>query len=197
MAEQIRTFIAIELNDTHRRALGEAQAQLKRDPAGRNVRWVPPENIHVTLKFLGGVDAGKIPAVERAVAEACVGIQPFTLTMEGVGAFPNLKRPRVVWIGIGGAIETVEQLANKIETACEALGFAREERPFSPHLTLGRVKREARPSDWQAIGAMIQNAQVGKLGEIQVASVSVMKSDLRPSGSVYTQLVQVSLSTSQ
>ncbi len=194
MAEQIRTFIAIELNDAHRRALAEVQAQLKRDPAARNVRWVAPESIHVTLKFLGGVDAGKIPAVERAVAEACSGFSPFTLTMGGLGAFPNAKRPRVLWVGIGGAVETVEQLADKIEAACNALGFAREDRPFSPHLTLGRVKREARPSDWQEIAAMIEHAQADNLGEIQVEMVSVMKSDLRPTGSVYTQLAAIPLS---
>ncbi len=193
MAEQIRTFIAIELDDTHRNALALAQAQLREDPAARSVRWVAPENIHVTLKFLGGVDAGEIPAVERAVAAACAGIPPFTLTMGGVGAFPNVKRPRVVWIGIGGAVETVEQLADKIEAACNALGFAREERPFSPHLTLGRVKRDARPGDFQAIGVMIQNAAVGNVGEIHVSSVSVMKSDLRPSGSVYTRLASIPL----
>ncbi len=193
MAEQIRTFIAIELNDTHRRALAEAQAQLKQHPGARHIRWVAPESIHVTLKFLGGVDAGKIAAVERAVAEACLGTPSFQLTMGGVGAFPNVKRPRVVWIGIGGAVQTVESLAGRIDVACQALGFAREERPFSPHLTLGRVKRDVRPSDWAAIGAMIEQAAVGDLGEIEVSGVSAMKSDLRPSGSVYTQLAEIPL----
>jgi 2'-5' RNA ligase len=193
MAEQIRTFIAIELDQAHHRALGDLQARFKRERNARGVRWVAPENIHLTLKFLGDVDAAMVPALQRAVADACVGIAPFTLRIAGAGAFPSTHRPNVVWVGLSGEVERAALLAKKIDDACAALGFAREERPFSPHLTLGRVKRDASPSDRRFIGEMIVNAQVSDLGELRAERVSVMKSELRPSGSVYTILHTVEL----
>ena len=188
MTEPIRTFIAIELTDALHRALFEAQAQFKRDRAARAVRWVAPDNIHITLKFLGDVDADRMPALRRALADACVGSAPFTLTIGGAGAFPNPRHPNVVWIGARGQIEVAARLAQKIDDACAALGFPREERPFSPHLTLGRVKRDALPSERQLVSAMIEHAQIGDLGELRVERVSVMKSELKPGGSAYTRL---------
>ena len=194
MAEQIRTFIAVELSDAVRRALGDLQLQLKGERASRFVRWVAPENIHLTLKFLGAVDADKMSVLQAAVAEACAGIPPFALTLAGIGAFPNTRRPNVVWVGVRGEIEMAIRLAERIDEACVALGFPRETRPFSPHLTLGRVKRDVRPNDQQFVGEMVASAQVGEVGEIHVEHVSVMKSDLRPTGSVYTQLYMAELS---
>lgn len=191
MTELIRTFIAIELTDALRRALANAQAQFQRDRAARAVRWVAPDNIHITLKFLGDVRADQMPDVQRAVADACAGIAPFALTLGGAGAFPNTRRPNVIWIGARGQIENAAQLAQKIDDACAALGFAREERPFAPHLTLGRVQRDASPGERQQIGALIENMRVGDLGELRVDRVSVMKSELKPGGSVYTRLAEI------
>ncbi|MEW5719570.1 MAG: RNA 2',3'-cyclic phosphodiesterase [Chloroflexota bacterium] len=197
MTELIRTFIAIELTDALHRALADAQAQFQRDRAARAVRWVAPDNIHITLKFLGDVRAALMPDLQRAVADACAGVAPFGLTLGGAGAFPNTRRPNVVWIGARGQIEIAARLAQKIDDACAALGCAREERPFAPHLTLGRVKRDASPGERHAIGALIENARVGDLGELRVERVSVMKSELRSSGSVYSQLYVVNLAISQ
>lgn len=191
MAAPIRTFIAIELPNAHHRALSDLQAQLKRERPARYVRWVAPENIHLTLKFLGDVDETKMPALQRAVAAACAGIAPFTLTIGGAGAFPNTRRPNVIWVGIGGEVEMAARLGKKIDDACAALGFAPEERPFSPHLTLGRVKRDAKPNDRQFVGEMIINTTVGELGQLRVEHVSVMKSELQPGGSVYTRLAMI------
>ena len=168
MAEIIRTFIAIELNDEHRRALSKVQMQLKEERAAKYVRWVAPDSIHITLKFLGDVDAAQMPALQRTVANACVGIAPFTLKISGVGAFPNTRRPNVIWVGAHGEVERATLLAKKLEDACEVLGFPREDREFSPHLTLGRVKREAGPNDRRLVGEMIEKANVGELGEIHV-----------------------------
>jgi 2'-5' RNA ligase len=193
MAQPIRTFIAIELNEATHRALGELQAQLRHERAAHFVRWVAPENIHITLKFLGAVDAATVPALQRAIADTCAGTPPFTLTIEGIGVFPNLRRPNVVWVGAGGQVEIAVQLAQKIEGACAALGFARDDRPFAPHLTLGRVRRDVSPSDRESIGEMVANAKVGALGELRVERVSVMKSELSPGGSVYTRLAAVEL----
>jgi len=193
MAEMIRTFIAIELDDATRRAIGETQARLKRDRAAMGVRWVAPDNIHITLKFLGDVAAARMDELGDAVTHACAGITPFALTLAGIGAFPNTRRPNVVWVGASGDVAIAAQLAERIEDACAALGYAREDRAFTPHLTLGRVKREASPSARQAIGKLIEQAQVGKLGQLAVAHVSVMKSELRPGGSVYTRLNEIRL----
>ncbi len=195
MPEMIRTFIAIELDDATRRALGSVQSKLKRERAAQHVRWVAPDSIHITLKFLGDVDAEQMPALQRAVSDACTGTPPLTLTLAGVGAFPNTRRPNVVWVGASGQVDVITQLAKKIEEACTALGFAREERPFSPHLTLGRVKRDASPGDRQAVGEMVEKAQVSTVGEVHVTRVSVMKSELRPTGSVYTRLHEIELKT--
>jgi len=193
MAEQIRTFIAIELDEEHNRALDDVQAQFKRERVGRYVRWVAPENIHLTLKFIGNADADKMPSVQRAIADACTGIAPFMLSIAGVGVFPNARRPNVIWVGMGGQVEIAARLAQKIEDACAALGFAREDRPFTPHLTLGRVKRDASTNDRRLIGEMIESVKVGALGELRVAHVSVMKSVLQPTGSVYTRLYAIGL----
>jgi 2'-5' RNA ligase len=193
MAELIRAFIAIELDDALYRALADLQTQLGRERAARGVRWVASDNIHVTLKFLGDVESSRLPDLRRALADACAGAPPFTLTLSGVGAFPNTRRPNVLWVGAEGQVEIAAQLARQIDAACAALGFAREERPFAPHLTLGRVKRDASPNDRQSIGAMIANAQVGALGDLRVERVSMMRSELKPGGSVYTRLYVVEL----
>lgn len=193
MAETIRSFIAIELDDTIRRALGDVQEKLKAERAAKMVRWIAPESIHITLKFLGDVDADKLPALQNAIADASNGIPPFVLTLRGVGAFPNTRRPNIVWVGAEGQVEIATELEQKIEDACVFLGFAREDRPFTPHLTIGRVKRDASPSDRRFIGEMIERVQVGMLGELHVDHVSLMKSDLRPTGSVYTRLAAIQL----
>ncbi len=193
MAETIRTFIAIELNDALHRALGETQENLKQARAAKVVRWVAPENIHLTLKFLGDVDAEKIPDVNRAIEQACVGVAPFVINIRGLGAFPNLQRPNVVWIGMSGQTDAAELLAKKIEDACAALGFPREQRPFAAHLTLGRVKKDARPNDRRAIGELIANAQLNASTDFRVERVSMMKSELKSSGSVYSRLAAIEL----
>lgn len=195
MPEQIRTFIAIELDEAQCRALGDVQARLKQERAAHCVRWVAPENIHLTLKFLGAVAVEKISSVQQAVADACADIPPFTLSLGGVGAFPNTRRPNVIWVGIGGQVETAARLAQKIDDACAALGFTREERAFAPHLTLGRIKRDTPSSGQRLIGEMVDNAKVAELGEFRVDHIGVMKSELGPGGSVYTRLYDVRLVT--
>jgi len=193
MSESIRTFIAIELDDTHHRALSDLQRRFKRECAERAVRWVTPENVHLTLKFLGEVDAGRMPALQHAVSDACAGIVPFTLAIAGAGAFPNTRHPNVIWVGVAGEIERAAVLAERIDERCVQLGFARDEHPFLPHLTLGRVKRDTSPADRRTIGEMIANAQVGTLGELRTQRISVMKSELRSGSRLYTRLAEIPL----
>jgi 2'-5' RNA ligase len=185
--------VAIELDQTHHRLLSDLQADLKRERAARVVRWVDPENIHLTVKFLGEVDSSMMTALEGAVKDACSGTVPFALKLAGAGAFPNSQRPNVIWVGLAGAVDQVSTLAKKIDDACAALGFPREERAFSPHLTLGRVKRDALPGDRQTLGALIARAQVGDADDLRVDKVSLMKSELRPAGSVYTRMALIQL----
>jgi len=175
------------------RALADLQTQLKRARGANAVRWVTPAGIHLTLKFLGDVDAEKIPAIEQAVAEACAGSAPFTLKFAGIGAFPNTRRPSVVWVGVGGDVERAGLLAEKIEDNCLALGLARDARAFAPHLTIGRAKQDARADDVRLVGEMIERAERIELPEFRVERVSVMQSVLKPSGSVYTRLAIVEL----
>jgi 2'-5' RNA ligase len=197
MAEQIRTFVAVELEQPQRAALGKIQETLKRERAGRYVRWVAPESVHLTIKFLGEVDASRMTELQVALTEACRGIPPFELKISGIGAFPNARRPRVIWVGLEGDTPIAAQLAERIEAAFAKLGFPREERPFSPHLTIGRINRDVSSSDQQFVGEMVTQAQVGELGEIKARQVSIMKSDLRPTGSLYTQLYAVELKENQ
>lgn len=201
VAEQIRTFIAIELDDPQKRALSDLQSRLKRERGSNAIRWTAPENIHLTLKFLGNVDADMMLDLQGAVADACTGASPFVLKLGGVGAFPNINRANVVWIGVQGDIEAATKLAQNIDEACAALGFPHEERPFSPHLTLGRVNRDASPRDRQGISEMITNAAARELEPLQrskghvlrVERVSVMKSELSSGGSKYTRLSGITL----
>ena len=195
MAEEIRTFIAVELQEEQKRALRQVQETLRAERAGRYVRWVAPEAVHLTLKFLGGVDADKMPGLQNALTHACADVPPFALTLRGVGAFPNTRRPNVVWVGVGGESGTITRLAEQIDGACASLGFSPETRPFSPHLTIGRVKRDVRPVDQQFVGEMVANNPMGDLGECRVERVSIMQSDLRPTGSVYTRLYAIELAT--
>jgi RNA 2',3'-cyclic 3'-phosphodiesterase len=193
MANLIRTFIAVELDEATRNAIGDVQAQWQGERVGRAVRWVAPDNIHITLKFLGDVAADRMSELQSTVVNACASIPAFTLKISGAGAFPNTRRPNNVWIGVDGDVKVLERLANQIEEACAAIGYAREDRPFTAHLTLGRVQRDASPSDRRALGEMIERTRVGELSVLRVASVNVMKSELRPGGSVYSQLASVNL----
>ncbi len=193
MIEQIRSFIAIEFDNEQKRALADLQSRLKRDHDSNAIRWVVAGNIHLTLKFLGNVAADKQLALQNAVAAACAGTPPFVLKLNGVGAFPNVNRPNVVWVGVEGDVGTAIKLAQKIDQACTALGFPREERALSPHLTLGRVKRDASSRERQQISEMLAKAQARDLGECRIERVSIMKSELKPSGSVYSKLAVIDL----
>ena len=184
---QIRAFVAVELNAAAREAVGRVMSDL-RAAAGDGVRWVRPEGIHLTLKFLGDIDVDSAPAISTALDRCAASVSPFSLTLEGVGAFPNLRRPRVIWVGLGGALEPLTVLQQSVERELEALGFARERRAFTPHLTLGRVRDGASRQQIRALSEAVAGASVGRDVDIPVRELSLMKSDLRPTGAVYTRL---------
>ena len=186
--EQIRTFIAIELSQDLKDSLNRLQARLKRQVPERSVRWVRPDVIHLTLKFLGDVPTPRLASISRAVEAACQGFDRFAFELVGLGCFPNLRRPRVVWVGVREPTGTLARLQKAVENELAGLGFEPEGRSFKPHLTLGRVQRKASRNDRERLGKLIAEGNVGLLGGMAVTSVNVMRSDLRPSGAVYTAL---------
>lgn len=191
--EQIRTFIAIELSRELKSSLVRLQERLKRQVPERSVRWVRPDGIHLTLKFLGDVPSPRTASVSQAVETACCGFGPFSIELVGLGCFPNSRRPRVVWVGVREPTGSLARLQKAVESELGRLGFAPESRPFRPHLTLGRVQRRVGQDDRQRLGELIASSDAGRLGSMAVSSVDVIRSDLRPGGAVYTTLAHVSL----
>ena len=191
--EQIRSFIAIELSQDVKDSLSRLQDRLKRQVPERSVRWVRPGGVHLTLKFLGDVPATRIASISQAVETACRGFSQFTIELAGLGCFPNPRRPRVVWVGVREPTGTLVRLQKAVEGALAELGFKPEGRPFRPHLTLGRVQRKVGHSDRQRLGELIAESDVDLLGRMTVASVNLIRSDLRPDGAVYTVLAHAPL----
>ncbi|MFC2023989.1 RNA 2',3'-cyclic phosphodiesterase [Chloroflexota bacterium] len=189
--EQIRGFIAIELPPEITLKLGQLQAQMK---AGEQpwVKWVKPKGIHLTLKFLGNMAAANTAAVTRAIKEATAGINPFPLEVKDLGVFPNPKRVQVAWVGINGEVAKLNQIKARLDANLAPLGFTPEARPFTPHLTLARLKIHASPEQRQNFGRLI-TASHFEAGEIMVDAVSLMQSQLTPDGAIYTQLSSVRL----
>ena len=191
--EQVRTFIAIELDETINAAIADLQGQLKAKVPRESVRWVKPEGIHLTLKFLGDVPANRIEEIERALTQACAGFPAFSFSVGGLGCFPNPRRPRVVWVGVQEESGTLARLQKAIEDGLEKLGFAPEGRKFHAHLTLGRTQQRASSGDVRRLGQLVEEMDIGQLGQMEARAVSLIKSDLRPTGAVYTQLAAVRL----
>ncbi len=189
---EIRTFIAVELDAAVQRGLSQVQDSLRRELQSSAIRWVNPGGIHLTLKFLGNVPAAQMSQVEAALREACAGFSPFDLTVAGLGCFPNLNRPNVIWVGIQGEMETLRRVRDAVERTVSPLGYPTEGRDFKAHLTLGRVK-DASPAEARRIGEAVRRAQVNTLGSLHVAAVHLMRSDLSPQGARYTPLAVVDL----
>lgn len=192
--EQIRSFIAIELSEDILSAIADLQRRLKNQVPADTVRWVQPNSIHLTLQFLGDVPAGKINPIAQALAAACVPFSPFTITVGGLGCFPDPRRPRVTWVGVEEPTGTLAALQKAVERAMIPLGFKPEQRAFHPHLTLGRTQRRATRDQAQALGTLVSTTQVPVLGQMEARQVCLMRSDLRPTGAVYTRLAAAPLS---
>jgi 2'-5' RNA ligase len=154
----------------------------------RDVAWVAPDNLHLTLKFLGGVDAERLEAVATALTAAAAGSTVFDLVVRGLGAFPSPTRPRVLWAGVDEGRAAAATLARGVDDALAALGFEREARAFAPHVTLGRV-RVPRPAPRLAEAL----AAGGHFGRQPVASVALMRSDLSSRGARYSELATAPL----
>lgn len=186
--ETIRTFIAIALPEPMLRQLAQVQRQLERQAPPESVRWVKPEGIHLTLKFLGDTPVGKLEAIRAALAAVASRASPCTFTVGGLGSFPNPRRPRVIWVGIQTTAGELTALQRAVEAAMKPLGFPPEGRDFTPHLTLGRVRDRVPPADLSRLGALISSTAIGTLGEVQARDFALIQSILKPSGAEYIPL---------
>ncbi|HSE86762.1 MAG TPA: RNA 2',3'-cyclic phosphodiesterase [Candidatus Binatia bacterium] len=183
----IRAFIAVEIEPQTVRQIIAAVADLKpRIPA---IRWVPPTNFHFTLKFLGDIEESKIEPIAQALELALHPFPRFTINAKGLGVFPDLKRPRILWVGLEG--KGLAELTSKVETALESLGFAPEKKEFKPHLTLGRWRQFDRSS--RKFGVELERWKAHEFGESTVAEVIFFRSELKREGAIYHPLKVVAL----
>jgi len=179
----IRSFLAVELPKPILAKIEEVQGDLKSTHA--DVRWVSPERIHLTLKFFGNIEESRIDLIFKSIEEPVQNTLPFSIRVRGAGAFPSLKNPRVIWMGLADGKEMLVSLQKEIEGRLEKIGFEPEDRPFQPHLTLGRMKSSrGREELVRGMEKYIEK----EFGDFQVERVALFKSDLRPSGPIYTLL---------
>jgi len=187
----LRCFIAIEIPADVREAISEAISPIK-GLAQESIKWVRPENIHITLKFLGSTQEKMLDSIEAALTRSASVIPSFEAEIKGTGAFPDLKRPSVLWVGLEHPPALLE-LKELMEVEFATLGFDRDERAFSPHLTVGRIRRGTRLPRMRLTAAFDQIREKS-FGNMSISDIQLMKSDLRPGGPVYTRLFSAGLS---
>ena len=188
----IRAFIAIDLPSEVLQCLEDVEKQLKQSLGGISVRWVPVENIHLTLKFLGDVSESNIDMLTDILQSTVSSVKQFELSVGGLGAYPKPHRPRVIWVGVEAPPELMSA-QRSIESEMAHLGYARDKRPFNPHLTLGRVSRHSSNKDVRKIAEVLSSQTIGYIGSARVTAFHLYRSDLKPSGAVYSRLFSASL----
>jgi 2'-5' RNA ligase len=189
--ESVRSFIAITLAPEIAEKLKEIQSELRSKLPDNAVRWVKPERLHLTLKFLGNVSCGKLDDLIAATNRACDGTGPFRLTLEGVGCFPNTKEPRVIWIGVNGELKSLRTLRKRFEEETENIAERDEARGFQPHLTIGRVKALGQGAC--QVGESVERAIIPAPGGWVVRQVELMQSELSSEGARYQTMISVKL----
>jgi RNA 2',3'-cyclic 3'-phosphodiesterase len=192
----LRSFIAVKIPQEIQSAVAYSISPLQKILPKPIVRWVAADNVHLTLKFLGDVSSSNIDLLADALMVEAWKHEVFSIPVCGMGAFPTARRARVLWIGLEAPI-ALKTLMHGIEAVAANLGYAAEDRPFSPHLTIGRVGQNVSTADISRIYAALEEVKIGPLGIIPVDSVHIFKSDLLPGGSVYTDLYSMPLKPSQ
>ncbi|OHB66891.1 MAG: 2'-5' RNA ligase, partial [Planctomycetes bacterium RBG_13_63_9] len=184
MKDAVRTFVAVEISSAVRERAGELIEVLR--ASGADVKWVEVGNLHLTLKFLGDVASREIPRVCEAVERGTAKVAPFELEVRGAGAFPDARRPRTVWLGVGNGAEEMVELHRHVEAKLSKLGYRKEHRRFQAHLTIGRV-RGGGPAVVE-LGQRIEQQSDLLAGKMQVREVVVFSSQLDRSGPTYEAL---------
>jgi len=190
---ELRLFVACELPPEMRAALGALQEALRRQGAP-SVRWVRPDGIHLTLKFLGSVPAERVAAICAALAPVVEGIRPLQLSLGSLGAFGGRRGARVVWVGVDGDVARVAELQRRVETALAPLGFPTEDRAFSPHLTLARVPDHVGGAERERLWDLTKTLATPEAAPVTIREMSLMRSILGPGGAVYERLAAFPLS---
>jgi 2'-5' RNA ligase len=180
----LRVFLAVEPPAAVRAEIAAIQERLKKTVRGV-IRWVRPAGIHLTLKFFGNIPPPAVDLISGAVAARAGGVAPFDLTVRTVGVFPDLSRPRVVWLGMAGEVERLLVLQKSLEREFGALGFPREERPFRAHLTLGRIKT---PKGLVGLARAVETGETATAGSFRAGELILFRSELTPEGALYTRL---------
>ena len=180
--KMVRSFIAIPVPRSGIEVLERAVKRLDSEIGGQ-VRWVRPRGIHLTLKFMGDIPASTLERVLEALPQVTASSSPFEISMSGLGVFPNPRRPRVLWAGLDGDLATLSALQIAVDQAVEKLGLPKDDRPFSPHLTLGRVRRNTNEEQSRKIGYLMTNTRLQAPPSWTVETVDLMRTELDPTGS--------------
>jgi 2'-5' RNA ligase len=183
----LRCFVAIDLSPEVRAAVARAQLRIRKAAPGADVRWSDPEQFHLTLKFLGAVPEERVPAVSSALEPVAATAAPIALGAAALGAFPSLRRPRVLWAGLTAGVAELAALAASVDGAVAALGFPREARPFSAHLTIGRVRS---PRGGGALAAAVEGAGAAAFGSWTASELVLYESRLRPAGALHVPVTR-------
>lgn len=186
----VRSFIACGIDQALVPRIREIQDTLKAESDSAGVKWIDPENLHFTLKFLGEIDEGIIANIREGIMGVAESASSFDLAISGLGAFPSVSRPRVIWLGTGNGKEKLRALAREIEEMSASYGIPKEGKVFVPHLTLGRVKSD---HGLRGLAETIQRLASVEVGITRVSEICLMRSDLKRSGPVYTVLECVRL----
>lgn len=183
----VRAFIAVDLPPDLQERLADVTKDLKAQMGTVPVRWVPSENMHLTLKFLGDVSLSNLGVLQDILRGEAVDREQMVISLGGLGAFPNVRHPRVVWVGVEAPPELIS-LQRGIDKQTARVGYSPERRPFSPHITLGRVSRNATPEEVRIVGDVLKTISIGYLGVARIKGVHLYRSDLQSSGAVYSQI---------
>jgi RNA 2',3'-cyclic 3'-phosphodiesterase len=189
----LRVFIAIELPQSIRDSIEKQTARLHQVLGDQIIRWVPSQNMHLTLRFIGEISTTHLEFLKQLTAQEAQSHQQFDLQISGLGAFPTSRRPHILWAGLHAPAD-LASLQKSIETGVSRLGYESDERPFSPHLTLGRVRQNLDQDGLQMVRSALDTIQLGNIGTTRVDSIHLIKSDLQPSGPIYTKLFSARLS---
>jgi 2'-5' RNA ligase len=190
--ETIRSFIAVLLPDEVKQELGELQARL-RSGSKASVRWVDPASIHLTLKFLGNIPPDMVSRITSAIEAAAREIKPLSIRVSGLGTFPNLNRVNIIWVGLIGDIERLTLLQKGIDIKLSSLGFKSENRPFTPHLTIARVREHVSKEERRQLGHLIDGTSFDTHLPVDVKAVHLMRSQLTREGPIYNIISSVNL----
>lgn len=194
--ETIRSFIALELPGDVKETVALIIKRL-RPAQHRYVKWVSPEGTHLTVKFLGNISTVQIAQITDIMKTAAAKVPPLDLRLGGLGMFPNEQRPRVIWVALDGNTEPLAVMQREIEKALAPLGFAPENRAFTPHLTLGRVRDNATPEDRREIAGIVLGKKIDYNSSFTLRELSLMKSTLTPTGAIYSRLDSAPFISSQ